>query len=49
MRQAAGLADAGKLRILMDERRFTLEQVNQAHALVAEGQARGKLVIDIGI
>ena len=33
----------------MDERRFTLEQVNQAHALVAEGQARGKLVIDIGI
>ncbi|MDR9839053.1 zinc-dependent alcohol dehydrogenase family protein [Herbaspirillum huttiense] len=49
MREAAGLADAGKLRILMDERRFTLEQVNQAHALVAEGQARGKLVIDIGI
>jgi len=49
MRQAAGLADAGKLRILMDERRFTLEQVNQAHALVAEGQARGKLVIDIAV
>ncbi len=49
MREAARLADAGKLRILMDERRFTLEQVNQAHALVAEGQARGKLVIDIGI
>jgi NADPH:quinone reductase-like Zn-dependent oxidoreductase len=48
MREAARLADAGKLRILMDERRFTLEQVNQAHALVAEGQARGKLVIDIG-
>jgi len=49
MREAAGLADAGKLRILMDERHFTLEQVNQAHALVAEGQARGKLVIDIAV
>ncbi|MFJ3057847.1 zinc-dependent alcohol dehydrogenase family protein [Herbaspirillum sp. NPDC087042] len=48
MREAARMADAGQLRVLMDGRRFTLEQVNQAHALVAEGQARGKLVIDIG-
>jgi D-3-phosphoglycerate dehydrogenase len=47
MREAARLADAGQLRVL-DTRRFTLEQVNQAHALVSEAQARGKVVIDIG-
>jgi D-arabinose 1-dehydrogenase-like Zn-dependent alcohol dehydrogenase len=35
----------GKLRT--DGAAFTLEQVNQAHALVAEAQARGKVVIDI--
>lgn len=48
MREAAALVDAGQLRVLMDDRRFSLEQVNQAHALVAGGQARGKVVIDIG-
>ncbi|WDZ95661.1 zinc-dependent alcohol dehydrogenase family protein [Herbaspirillum sp. WKF16] len=47
MREAARLADAGGLRLLMDERRFTLAQANQAHAIVAAGHARGKLVIDV--
>ena len=48
MREAARLADAGQLQVWLDSRHFTLEQVNQAHALVAEGQAQGKVVIDIG-
>ncbi len=48
MGEAARMADTGQLRVLVDGRRFTLEQVNQAHALLVEGQARGKLVIDIG-
>lgn len=41
------MVDAGQLRVLTDTHRFTLEQVNQAHALVSEAQARGKVVIDI--
>ncbi|KAF1048274.1 MAG: Zinc-type alcohol dehydrogenase-like protein [Herbaspirillum frisingense] len=49
MREAARLADAGQLSLLMDERRFTLGQVNEAHAIAAGGQARGKLVIDVAI
>lgn len=47
MAEAARMVDAGQLRVLTDTHRFTLEQVNQAHALVSEAQARGKVVIDI--
>nr|WP_198982411.1 zinc-dependent alcohol dehydrogenase family protein [Herbaspirillum sp. ASV7] len=48
MHEAARLADAGQLQVWLDSHHFTLEQVNQAHALVAQGQAEGKVVIDIG-
>jgi NADPH:quinone reductase-like Zn-dependent oxidoreductase len=41
------MAEAGQLRVLLDDRRFTLENVNDAHAIVAAGQAIGKVVIDI--
>jgi NADPH:quinone reductase-like Zn-dependent oxidoreductase len=47
MQEAAKLVEAGKLTVLQDERRFSLEQVNEAHEIVERGQARGKLVIDI--
>ncbi|MBV8625228.1 MAG: zinc-binding dehydrogenase, partial [Herbaspirillum sp.] len=47
MHEAARLADTGHLQVWLDSHHFTLEQVNQAHALVAEGQAQGKVVIDI--
>lgn len=47
LRQLARLAEAGELRPLLDERRFTLESAAQAHALVEQGGARGKVVVDI--
>lgn len=47
LRQVARLVQAGELRPLLDERRFTLESAAQAHALVEQGMARGKVVVDI--
>nr|BFE92513.1 hypothetical protein GCM10020185_30490 [Pseudomonas brassicacearum subsp. brassicacearum] len=40
LREAAALVESGQLRIKLDQRRFGLEQVNEAFAQVAEG--RGK-------
>lgn len=48
MREATRLAEAGKLMPRLDPRRFDLETVGDAHALVESGQVDGKLVIDIG-
>jgi NADPH:quinone reductase-like Zn-dependent oxidoreductase len=45
--QAARMAEAGQLRVLLDERSFSLETLNEAFAIVASGTARGKVVIDI--
>lgn len=45
--QAAVMAEAGQLRVLLDERRFTLGTANEAHALVAAGKAAGKVIVDI--
>lgn len=47
LRELAALADAGKLRPLIEERRFTLETAADAHALLDSGKARGKIVVDI--
>jgi NADPH2:quinone reductase len=47
--QAVGkLVDAGKLRPLIDSARFTLQTAPDAHRRLESGQARGKVVIDIG-
>lgn len=43
--QATLMAEAGQLRVLLDDRRFTLENVNDAYAIVAAGQATGKVVV----
>jgi NADPH2:quinone reductase len=45
--EATRMAEAGQLRVLLDDRRFTLESVNDAYAIVAAGQAMGKVVVDI--
>lgn len=45
--EAARLAEAGQLTPRMDDRRFSLDQAGDAHALVRAGSARGKVVIDI--
>jgi NADPH:quinone reductase-like Zn-dependent oxidoreductase len=46
--EAAKLAEAGKLRVRLDTRRFSLEDIGAAHALFTAGQAQGKLVLDVG-
>ncbi len=45
--QAAALAEAGQLVPSLDPRRFTLQTANRAYQAVADGTARGKLIIDI--
>ena len=47
LRQAAALVEAGQIEPRLDEQRFTLATAEQAHALVASGQARGKVVVDV--
>jgi len=47
MREAAGLVDAGKIRVLVDERRYTLDEAAAAHASMENRSARGKLVVDV--
>lgn len=45
--KAANLAAQGQLRPLLDERRFTLDDIAAAHAHLEAGAAVGKIVIDI--
>jgi NADPH:quinone reductase-like Zn-dependent oxidoreductase len=47
MREATKLAEEGKLMPLVDDRRFTLETVMEAHALVEGGKALGKVVVEV--
>jgi NADPH2:quinone reductase len=47
MQEATKLAEAGKLIPLVDERRFTLANAQDAHDIIENGKAIGKLVIDI--
>ncbi len=43
----AKMADAGALRPVLDDHTFTLEQVGEAHARLASGQAMGKVVVTV--
>lgn len=45
--EAAALAEAGLLKPLLDPMRFALHAVDAAHARVAGGSARGKVVVDV--
>lgn len=47
MEEATKLAEAGKLIPLVDERAFTLATANEAHEILENGKANGKLVIDV--
>jgi NADPH:quinone reductase-like Zn-dependent oxidoreductase len=44
--QAAALAEAGKLKPLLNERRFSTQDIDAAHALVESG-ALGKVVVEL--
>ncbi|SFG84371.1 zinc-dependent alcohol dehydrogenase family protein [Neptunomonas qingdaonensis] len=45
--EIAKIAEAGNLRPVLDEQRFTLTEAGLAHARLSSGQAMGKVVIDI--
>ncbi|GAA5016624.1 zinc-dependent alcohol dehydrogenase family protein [Streptomyces siamensis] len=47
LREITALADAGKLRPLMDPNRYDLTTVPEAHSAVEGGTALGKIVVDI--
>jgi NADPH2:quinone reductase len=47
LREAAGLAEAGKVVPRVDPRHFTLTTVDEAYGAVESGAAAGKIVIDI--
>ena len=45
--EIAKLVDAGKVRPLLDEQRFSLEQAGAAYDRLTSGKATGKVVIDV--
>ena len=47
MREATRLAESGQLIPRVDARRFDLSSVGDAHALIKNRQAQGKVVIDV--
>jgi NADPH:quinone reductase-like Zn-dependent oxidoreductase len=47
LREAAGMADAGKLSVMVDPRAYHLENAMEAHRLVESRKAEGKVVIEI--
>lgn len=48
LREATRLAEAGRVRTLLDARPFDLSTVADAYALVEQRQAQGKVVVSIG-
>ncbi|MDY7067660.1 hypothetical protein PsexTeo8_41500 [Pseudomonas extremaustralis] len=47
LREAAALANAGQLKIRIDQQPFGLNDVNEAFRQVAEGRGKGKTVIHL--
>ena len=47
LREATRLAEAGQIKPLLDPRRFTLDSAAEAHRLIENRSANGKIVIDI--
>jgi len=47
MREASRMAATGQLRVLLDQHVFALADAAQAHQLLIDGVARGKVVVDI--
>ncbi|MBB3256932.1 NADPH:quinone reductase-like Zn-dependent oxidoreductase [Paraburkholderia bannensis] len=49
LREIGKLAEQGRIDVTLDPRRFTLANVDEAHALVESRQAEGKVVVDIAV
>lgn len=45
--ELAEIVDKGKLKAIVDESNFSLDEVGQAHDRLASGQAKGKVVVSI--
>ncbi|MBK1856065.1 zinc-dependent alcohol dehydrogenase family protein [Verrucomicrobiaceae bacterium 5K15] len=45
--ELAKIAEAGALRVVLDENRYSLEQANEAHARLESGKGMGKVVVDV--
>ncbi|QGX40549.1 zinc-dependent alcohol dehydrogenase family protein [Permianibacter aggregans] len=48
LRELNGLVAQGKLQPLLDQKRFQLAELSEAHSYLEQGRAVGKVVIDIG-
>ena len=46
LRKLAQIVESGGLKPVLDEKRFSLEEVGQAHARLESGQAIGKVVVE---
>lgn len=46
LRNMTQIVESGGLKPVLDEKRFTLEEVGQAHARLESGQAMGKVVVE---
>lgn len=47
MTEAAKLVDAGKIKVLLDERHYSMDEAGRAHAAMQDGSARGKIVVEV--
>lgn len=47
LRRLSDIVDAGDLQPVLDDRRFSLEEVGKAHDRLSGGQALGKIVVEI--
>ena len=47
MERIAALVDCGRIKPLIDDSRFSLDQIDAAHKRVTSGKATGKVVVDI--
>lgn len=47
MERVSALADHGRIKPLLDDSRFALEEIQVAHERLTSGQATGKIVVDV--
>lgn len=47
LREASKLIEAGKVKVILDHARYTLQTIGDAHQAIGAGTAKGKLVVEI--
>lgn len=47
LREATRLVEAGRVKVNLDQRRFGFNEAEQAYDVLAQGAARGKIVVDV--